>query len=65
MAELLSVTPQLISKYESEEKFHTGEKLGKLLEILKVTPDELFAEEFKVHERMGNEIIKFLEKEES
>jgi len=64
LADKIGINLQNLSKIERGINYPTFQTLEKIFQTLKVTPNELFAEEFKVRGKMEGEIIKFLEGEE-
>ncbi|WP_080873467.1 helix-turn-helix domain-containing protein [Oceanobacillus timonensis] len=63
LGDKVGITLQSLSKIERGINYPTFQNLEKIIQILDVTPNELFAKEFKMRGSVENEIIKFMEKE--
>lgn len=64
LADKIGINLQNLSKIERGIHYPAFQTLEKIFQTLKITPNELFSEEFKVRGKMEGEIIKFLEREE-
>ena len=64
LADAIGINMQSLSKIERGVNYPTFETLEKITNILGVTPDELLTGEWKNISHAGQEILRFLEKEE-
>ncbi|WP_066186373.1 MULTISPECIES: helix-turn-helix domain-containing protein [Gracilibacillus] len=63
LANKIGINLQNLSKIERGVNHPTFQTLEKIMQTLEVTPNELFAENFKVRGVVENELIQFMERE--